>query len=90
MSEFIGSTVGLMATGHGRTMLVRIQYWRESADTIALKSVSGKNLGQIDRAGSKRITLDEYKNRPYDPYNNIIEARWAFSLCGWSIDDEGE
>lgn len=91
-SEFLKSTVGLKATGHGMTALVKIEAYREG-DVIALRSVSGHNLGRIAAAGTKRITADEWENVPHDYYDSTVRAKHLMRLCGWSIcgvDDADE
>ena len=73
MSRVIGGTIGLDCNGHGFTgKLVRIEYERNDDGTVTLSSISGRNLGTIDRASRVTLSADEFSNRPHDPYDGAV------------------
>lgn len=84
MSDFIGTTIGLMKSidGGKKAYLVRVNF-HESGDNVVLKSVSGYSLGPMKGVEDLTITREEYDNRPRDHNNDKVEADWALSKCGW-------
>lgn len=94
MSTFIKNTIGLDCNGHGMSgKLVHIEYVRNEDGTVTLNSVSARNLSRIDRVPSITISAEAFSDRPRDPYDSVIEARWALSRCGWTLmaeDYEGQ
>ena len=84
MSTFIGYTVGLEANrGPDLGKMVKIEYSRMHSQSVKLQAVSGNNLSAMK--GSKVITEEEFKSRPQGKDSKVAEARWALSLCGWSL-----
>jgi hypothetical protein len=83
MSSFIGYTVGLTVSHENyRTgKLMKVEFSRDG-DLVTLKAVSGHNLEPMRAIKSIKIQRDEFADRPHDPYNNIVEARWAFEKLG--------
>lgn len=89
MSKFVGYTAGLECDGHGIVgKLVKVEYSRLSDGRIKLQATSGRDLSAV--AGSKVITQAEFEDRPSDPYDTILEARWALQLCGWTLMSESD
>lgn len=83
MSEY-KYTTGLMASGHGMRKLVKIE--AEIYDSgVSLRSVSANTLGRIAGAGTVRLSAEEWADRSTDPYDSVVEARWALERCGWEI-----
>ena len=86
--EFIGYTVGLMATNDTTSKLVQVEYSRNIDKSVSLKVVSARNLAATK--GSTSVTEQEFADRPQDVYDNVAEARWALKLCNWSVDSGRE
>jgi hypothetical protein len=86
MHKFITSTVGLMATNKRfeRPLMVRVEFYRVNDEKIMLRAVSGNNLEPL--GASVTISEEAWQESPADPYNDIVRARWAFPLVGWSIE----
>lgn len=79
MGKFIGYTVGLECFVEDRGIqMVKIEY-SEAPDGVKLQAVSGRNLGAFARRISKKISRDEFDNRPA---GNIEQAIWAMGLVG--------
>ena len=84
MAKFIGYTVGLEANnGHSQVgKMVKVEYSRNSDNTVTLRPVSGRNLAAMGL--KKTISSEDFDNRPCDPYSNAEEAMWALRQVGWS------
>jgi len=83
MSEFIGYTVGLLASNEATSTLLKVEYTRGKDGSVLLCAVSGNTLAKA--YGKCKVSAEEFADRPNDPYDNIKEARWALGKCGWTI-----
>jgi hypothetical protein len=84
MRKFIGCTIGLECNkGNQIGKSVKIDYSQNDDGTINLQPVSGRNLSAMGK--SQNISAAEFERRPQDAYDEIVEARWALQLCGWSL-----
>ena len=80
-------TVGLNCSGHGRgsaLVSVAMEIYSSEPDVVYLLPTSGYSGSPY--GSPLRITLEEWENRPHDPYDSIVEARWALGLLGYSIN----
>lgn len=87
MIEFIGGTAGLNCSVNGRATLTRVEYSR-AGKKIALQAVSGHSLAALHGVSVAKISQEEFGDRPRDPYNDLVEARWAFNKLGLTIGTE--
>ena len=85
MSTFISYTIGLVVTGSAvrKPTLAKVEY-NTHKDGVKLNLVSGSNLGKIHKAGTVVVSQEEFDDRPRDPYNDTVEAQWAFNKLGVS------
>ncbi len=81
--EFIGYTIGLECWINNRLKMVKCEYTR-AGDGVRIHAVSGHSLGRFDGGHSKVISKEEFRNRPDDPYDDIVEAIWALEQIGLS------
>ena len=86
-ATFIRTTVGLLARHANLTSpkLVKIHAYRLDDGSVSLRSVSANNLAPIHAAKHVIVSADAWANSPADPYDDVAEARWALSRCGWSV-----
>lgn len=80
---FLSSTIGLMASHENlnRPMLIRVEFY-EVGNSVKVKAVNGNSLSVIKSIRQVLIPREQYSNRDHDPYNDIVECRWAFNLLG--------
>ena len=84
--KFITSTVGLQAMHPmKKTMLVRIEAYRNADNSVTLKPVSGHNLAPINAVAHVKVSAEEWSDRPFNAYNDTREAIWALELCGFEV-----
>lgn len=81
MSDFIDYTAGLECWINDTIKMIKCEYSRIDESSVMIRAVSGNNLGRIGWR-SKSISKDAFDSRPYDPYDNTIEAVWALSHIG--------
>lgn len=93
MKQFFGTTIGMMASHPNLkgNKLVRVNYYRDGDETdfnpcdkITLKAVSGHNLEVFKSVKQVQISYEDFFNRDLDPYNDLIEWRWATNLLGFN------
>lgn len=85
MSKFIGYTIGLtaVAPGQDRSALYKVGYYEKADGKVLLELTSGHDLSS---AGQRRIVDREvFEARPVDPYDSVVEARWAFKQLGIEV-----
>ena len=80
MSNFIGFTIGLQTP----VGFIKAEYNRRGEDVV-ITAASAYNLGQAQRAGSAVVSATEFNERPANPYDEIVEARWAFKKLGIAV-----
>lgn len=80
---FMNYTTGLLASKNGEAMLVKVEYSKNKDGGVTLQVVSGRNLEKT--SGKKALSRQEFDDRPTDPYDSIVEAKWALAQCGWTI-----
>lgn len=85
--EFICGTVGVLAyypqaPRTKRNVLTRAHYHRVSDTEVEVSAVSGHNLSRIPYAKKVIISREEFDKRDFDPYDDIVEWRWAMDLLG--------
>ncbi|RML14159.1 hypothetical protein ALR00_100737 [Pseudomonas savastanoi pv. retacarpa] len=87
---FITSTEPLQAKGNGYDypILVRIEFERQSDDSVQLISRGGHTGTLIKNARRVNISSHDWDNRPYDPLDSLVLTRWAFSKAGWVLRDD--
>lgn len=86
--KFIGYTVGLECNGNNLIgVLVKAEFNRLPSGDVVISAVSGRN-GAAVRAANKTISAAEFDDRPRDPYDDVIEARWALNKIGFSLMSE--
>jgi len=84
LADFIGYTTGLNCnTAKKRGFLAKVEFRRNKNGSVSLVPVSGRNLEQI--GAPVTVSADTFTNRPYDYYDDVIEARWALNLVGFDI-----
>lgn len=79
-------TIGLMANHptFKRPTLVKV-FMESSEEGVLLTVESAHTLSRLNWLGSVLITREEWENRPFDAYDNIVEARWAFEKFNLSV-----
>lgn len=87
MSTFIGFTIGLNCNGHGKTgKLLQTEFNRLDDGRVKLTAVSAHNGASLKI--STVVSAQQYENRPFDPYDNVTEARWAMAQLGFTLAGE--
>jgi hypothetical protein len=88
-TEFFSSTIGMMARHPNMysSKLVRVNFYRTNLDRVALIAISGNNLERIRGIPFAYITIDEYNNRPQDPYDDSKEFFWALEKLGFEFNE---
>jgi hypothetical protein len=87
MSKFIGYTVGLECNGRGKVArFLKVEYSRANNGGVILSAVSGHDLSSANIRTV--LTAEQFENRPTDPYDSIIEARWALKRLGFSLSSD--
>ncbi|RMV73129.1 hypothetical protein ALP05_200042 [Pseudomonas caricapapayae] len=71
--------------GMTNPILVRIEFERQSDDSVQLISRGGHTGTLITNARRVNISSNEWDIRPYDPLDSLILSRWAFSKAGWVL-----
>lgn len=84
MKNFIGFTVGL----HTSAGFLSAEFNRAAGDRVAINAASARNMGQLKNVGTAWVSLSEFNERPQDAYDDIVEARWAFSKLGIEISGD--
>lgn len=86
MSKFIGYTVGLDCNGHGQVgKLMMVMFSRLDDGRVKLTACSARNLSETEHTAS--VSAEQYEDRPGSDEvgGEIKTARWALSLCGYSL-----
>ena len=78
------STIGLNVVINNRVKLARVSF-TINEDSITAKVVNGHTLLQIRGLRSIKLTRDEFRELPEDPYDDVVFARAAFGLFGLII-----
>lgn len=88
--ELIHVSHGLCVTGHSykKALLIKIEAYRNADGSVTLKSISGHTLGDIPQAGHVQLSAEEWEGRPSDPYDDLMQTKWALEKCGWSWSAE--
>lgn len=81
MSEFIGYTAGLNCRIGERVIMTKIEYSRTGSG-VRLQAVSGNNLARFSDRYSTVISEEQYAERPLDPFDSLVEAKWALASVG--------
>ena len=81
--EYFRSTLGFMQFHENlrSNKLVRVHFLRNDKG-VYLQLVSGHNLARMPKVNEVLISEEEFSDRPHDPYNDTVEANWAFGLLG--------
>lgn len=85
--KFKSSTIGLIASHKNLSTckLIRVEFYEKNDGSILLKAVSGHSLSTIRSIAFVTIPRSEYADRPYDYYDDSVEAIWAFGKLGLEI-----
>ena len=85
---FISYAVGLECNGNNLVgVLVKAEYNRLSSGDVEIRAVSGRNGAPI-RCRHVVLSAAEFDDRPRDPYDSIVEARWALNALGFTLMSE--
>ena len=85
--KFLSITIGLnvdLGAAQQTRKLAKVCF-SERGEVVVAHIESAGNMSVIKSSGQRIITKDDYNNRPTDPYDSIVEAKWAFGLFGVSI-----
>jgi len=82
MSNFIKYTIGLECWAGKRLSLVKVECSHLPNNLVELQAVSGHNLASLPKQYSTAITSAEWEDRPFDPYDDTVEAIWALKKLG--------
>ena len=78
-------TVGLMAMHKTFKAPMLVKVLAEIADESVRLIVESGRGGRMNSFGELVISRDNWDNRPFDPADSIVEARWAFGLFDLSF-----
>lgn len=80
------TTNGLMVTGEGLNKPTLCKVWfKVFADNSVEATVENAHTGNtLKRLGTKKMTREDLRNMPEDPYNSMVFNKAAFDLFGLS------
>ena len=68
-----------------RAVMCKVWFYDTDSDEILMR-VENRSSEPLKCFSSITLSESEYCERPQDPYDDVVEARWAFNKFGLSID----